>query len=484
MPFDIRVHSSPAAIDPHLSDKLKPNRPAVGTPTSGPNRHTTFVPSESTTFSLGEKCPERINDVGITGRTDNHVHLHVRTNNKTLVTLGSGATEVVIDAHDAKVPTKSTGYAMVTDQNAWHDSALQHFIVSRCEDVVIRAPAEGKSILLQADAGHITAVAKETATFASLGQVKLIADPDAQLEGPAYEKGPEGKVKASFESIDHRLGGNVAKWITGAYGVMMSLIVANGKDPFWEKPKFKPKNLEDVVDVLYDMDKLRASIYKYFTHHDGDPGKLSLAAAKSASVGSLGSLSLYGVSSASMISEGGLSLMGLQASLKALHKVSVWGGRKASIKAGKEASLEGEWGMAKVKGYKGVEVTSTKESAVIQGFTDASLRGTTGGAYVHSAKHTYVGSGAAAGYGIVVLPDKLSLGKVSSGGDEFEEKAKVEPKKGIAIDDKTITMGHGSAKFVMRQDDVKLNAHKEVWLKLEYNGGVTLKTKKKILIGV
>lgn len=484
MPFEIRVHASPAAIDPQLGKAVKANRPAVATPTGGPNRHTTFVPSESTTFSLGEKCPERINDVGITGRTDNHVHLHVRTNNKTLVTLGSGATEVVIDAHDAKVPTKSTGYAMVTDQNAWHDSALQHFIVSRCEDVVIRAPAEGKSILLQADAGHITAVADKTATFASLGQVKLIADPDAHVEAPAYEKGPEGKVKASFESIDHRLGSNVVKWITGAYAVLMSTIVANGKDPFWEKPKWKPKNKEEIAEVLYDMDKLRASIYKYFTHHDGDPGKLSLAAAKSASVGSMGSLSLYGVSSASMISEGGLSLMGLQASLKALHKVSVWGARKASIKAGKDVTVEGEWGAAKVKGYKGVEMSSTKESAVVQGEKDASMRGATGGAYVHSAKHTYVGSGAASGYGVVVLPDKISFGKVSSDGDKFEAKAKVEPKNGIAIDDETITMGHGSAKFVMRQKDVKLNAHKEVWLKLENNGGVTLKTKGKVLLAV
>ncbi len=481
MPFDIKVPSAASALDPDYTQALKPNRPPVATPTGGPNRHTTFVPSENTTFSLGEKCPERINDVGITGRTDNHVHLHVRTNNKTVVSLGSGATEVVIDAHDAKIPTKATGYAMVTDQNAWHDSFLQHFIVSRSEDIVLRAPADGKTILLQADSGHVTAVAKETSTFASQGQVKIIADPDACLEEPSYEQGPTGQVQASFGSLERRLGVNVAKWVTGAYGVLGSLFLLNGKEPVWKKPVWKPKNLLETGKALKDGYKLGSSIYKYFTHTDGGTGKLTLAASSSASVGSMGSLSMYGVKDATVVSEHGVSVLGLKAAMKGLLKADMWGGNKASVKAGKDVSIEGEWGKASVKGRKDVDISSTTAGVAIQGDTNVQVTAKTGEAYLHSAKHSYIGAGT--GFGLVTTPDVLSLGKISSGGEDFG-KTKIDPKKGIAIDKDTITMGHGSAKFVMRQKDVKLNAHKEVWFKMEHSGGITLKTKKKILIGV
>ena len=58
--FDINLESAVAAKDPDLTKQLKSNRPAVAPPTGVPNRHTTFVPSENTTFSMGEKCKDRI----------------------------------------------------------------------------------------------------------------------------------------------------------------------------------------------------------------------------------------------------------------------------------------------------------------------------------------------------------------------------------------------------------------------------------------
>src|SRR3954454_1943619 len=81
--------------DPDFSQSIKPNRPAVAPVTQDPDRYTIFVPSEKTTLSLGQKSsvkPEHINDVGITGRSENHIHFEVNKTNKTVVTLGGPAT--------------------------------------------------------------------------------------------------------------------------------------------------------------------------------------------------------------------------------------------------------------------------------------------------------------------------------------------------------------------------------------------------------
>ena len=85
-------------------DGLKADRPEIAPPTTDPDRHTTYVPTDHTTLSLGQKFnkedEQHIQDFGITGRTDRHVHFHVAKTNKTIVSLGGPATSVEIDSHD------------------------------------------------------------------------------------------------------------------------------------------------------------------------------------------------------------------------------------------------------------------------------------------------------------------------------------------------------------------------------------------------
>src|SRR4051812_13766003 len=83
------------AVDPDLTANLEtdaPNVPAAN-PTNGPHRATWVVPvPDDTTVSFGAASPQRINDVGITGKTKTHIHWHVNGGTKTVVTLGSSAT--------------------------------------------------------------------------------------------------------------------------------------------------------------------------------------------------------------------------------------------------------------------------------------------------------------------------------------------------------------------------------------------------------
>src|SRR4051812_5727370 len=84
------------ATDPNFLDNIETDTspPAPAQQTGGPNRLTLYVPYDDTTLSLGEASRDRIKDVGITGRTDNHIHWHVTQGTPTVVSLGEPATSV------------------------------------------------------------------------------------------------------------------------------------------------------------------------------------------------------------------------------------------------------------------------------------------------------------------------------------------------------------------------------------------------------
>src|SRR5262245_23621676 len=97
-----QVEGALAARDDDMTQTVKPERPPVAPLIEVPDekdRYTIYVPSEKTTLSLGHKSskkPYHIDDLGITGRTDDHVHFHVQKENKTVVSLGGPATSVQI----------------------------------------------------------------------------------------------------------------------------------------------------------------------------------------------------------------------------------------------------------------------------------------------------------------------------------------------------------------------------------------------------
>src|SRR5262245_16013822 len=119
---DMKAPKAPRMTDPDLAkDAAKSNRPDVATPTGGPHRLTFIVPSpDKTKVNFGQKCPTHIDDVGITGQTDTHVHWHTQVAKPTLVTLGGPATSVGITSTDANLAKRIEGYGMFTDGQAWH----------------------------------------------------------------------------------------------------------------------------------------------------------------------------------------------------------------------------------------------------------------------------------------------------------------------------------------------------------------------------
>ncbi|MCC6552125.1 MAG: hypothetical protein IT372_03760 [Polyangiaceae bacterium] len=479
----INVKKAVPASDPDLTKALKQNRPEVAKPTGDPDRYTIFVPSEKTTFSLGQKCPTRIHDVGITGRTDNHIHWHVQTNNKTLVSLGSGATEVSIASHDATVPQQSTGYAMVTDQHAWHDSMLQHFIVSRSEDVVIRAAASGpKTALLQSDHGNVGVAAGQVLSMGSQGNVKIVADPGVTLDQPVYSTAVPGKLTESFNIKTEKNALAISDMITSAYSLIGGIIKVNGKDPPWKKPEWKPTTNMDVIKVLVDFGKLASSVARYFHSSDKDTkGKVDILGANYASMGAGIASSIYGRLSASVSSDVSASLLGGTAGVKGLLWASLWSAAGTSVKAGTDVSVEGEFGKASLKGRKDVSIASTVAGVKIQGEKDTQISAKSGRTYVYGKTGVYCSVGGGAGYGFKVKPSTIEIAKITSSANKFDSTS-LDKEKMVKIDDKVISLQHGSSHIKIQPRNIKFQSKGDCWVQVDNMGKMTTKASK-ILLG-
>lgn len=101
---DLVVPSTTFVADPALADAVEMEYEVVApaSPTSGPNRMTLHVPTETTVLSLGAASPRWNTDAGITGYTDHHIHFETKQNNKTVVSLGGPATTAAIEGHQGR----------------------------------------------------------------------------------------------------------------------------------------------------------------------------------------------------------------------------------------------------------------------------------------------------------------------------------------------------------------------------------------------
>jgi hypothetical protein len=209
--------------------------PAVAAPTGGPNRATFYIPTEHTTFSMGQAGPAWIADPGITGKTDNHMHWFVvgtgNVKSNTIVTLGAPPSSHAIEAEVAH--TTLQGYGMVTSGNAWHDAKFQQVILSRKDDVTIRSMGEGKAVGIQSDEGRVLIGGKENVTMVSPAIVKIGAHPDISMQNIGYEA---PWLPAWIDNIGSKIGsfidtlGEVGTSAIGVQGAWSGKMISHGDE--------------------------------------------------------------------------------------------------------------------------------------------------------------------------------------------------------------------------------------------------------------
>ncbi len=478
MPFDIKVDSAASAVDPDLSQAVKPQRPPPGQPTGVPNRQTTFVPSENTTFSLGQKCPTRINDVGITGRTDNHVHFHVQTANKTVVSMGGPATEVVIDAFDPKAPSKTNGYAMVTDQVAYHDSKLQHYMVSREGDVVIRAAT--KDAMLQSDTKTVHVTAGHAVEMAATGVVKITAHPGVAPEDKKWNNLLENTVGAFTGNAYVKKGVSALDAARAAFAVVVASkkMLKEGKDG---KTGWQSADAWDRAKFIVDATKLVSTMGRLASDTFADPtGKVTINGEDYTSITGGVAASMYGGMSASVSSLVSSALVGGTASVTGFAFASLWGGAEASIKSFRKTVVGADYGKIDIKALKSIGMASETANVKITGKTNVQVNSSKD-VYLHGEKQVYLGSGGGSGYGLKAKPKSIEVGKIASNGDNFPS-VSMDKKKGMVVDEKQLGCFYENTSIVMKPRNIKVQSKGDCWVQVDNMGKMTTKASK-ILLG-
>lgn len=411
---------SPRVTDPFIETADgTATRPPTAQVTAGPHRYSIIVPNqgENSWLNLGQADPNRINDTGMSGMSKTHIHFHKFDSPATIVALGGPTNHGWCSYKDTPLD-RMQGYTMVTLGASYQESHEQTYIVSTDEDVVVRAAK--KRILLKADAEDVVI---EAAHYVSLGakkSIKIVGDSGLGLDDPGYKTAITAELSKSFDVKAQKKAASIADNLQSIYGVLGSVIKLNGKEPVWKKFAWKPESWLDVVKGLADTGKLVASISRFVMSDDAS-GKVDIQAETYASLSADNAASIYGTMSASLTSLVSASVLGGTAGLKAAAWASVWGGISTSVKAGKDVTVEGEFGKAKLKGRADVSVSSTTAGVMVQGETDAQV---TAGkdAYLYGKKNVYAAAGGATAYGLGASVNGLCLGKFTS-GEKFESPA-------------------------------------------------------------
>lgn len=415
-------------LSPHVTDPFVDTvdgtvkRPATAMATSGPHRYTILVPNqgENSILSLGQADgagTPRINDTGLTAQSKTRLHLKTtEAANRTMVALGAG-TNHGFDGHKGNKLAGNTGFMMVTDHASWIDAKEQLYAVSQTKDVVVRAAQ--KKILLKADVEDVIAEARRNVTLGAVSSVKIIGDSGLLLDDPDYKTEAAANLTQSFDLKAQKKAANIADMVQSVYGIIGAAIKLNGKEPVWKKLEWKELGWLDYAKTMVDMGKLASSIYRYVDSKDA-PGKVDVQAETYASISGGMAASIYGALSASVTSAVSASMIGGTAGIKAAAWASVWAGIATSVKAGKDVSLEGEYGKAKVSGRKDVSVASTTAGVIVQGETNAQLSAKSGEAYVFGKSGVYCGAGSDEGMGFHAKKGDAWIGKITGNANKLD----------------------------------------------------------------
>ena len=364
-PPDLVVPQASCVVDPVLADVVEKGCgiAACANPTHDPDRMTLHVPSEHTVLSLGAPSPAANwnTDIGITGYSNRHIHFETKTNDKTIVSLGTGATTTAIVGHDPVVPAEMEGYAMVTDEFAWHQATGQHYVISQEGDVSIRTMGAGKRAVVQADAGHVDLNGGEEVTLTSTA-VAIGAKQGFPIEDITYDQPWNGKSPEFTFTENASTGVDCLSALVAVHDLALTAI---GKYKAYKKGElaFDEYNLADAASWLGDTANFVIAAGKLkdtFTHATSPPGCVKLSAEKDL-VGLGMEVGLFGRRGASI---GSVAATGLGAGLMCTLKSALFcgvGGLLTTLKAVKKIEVVSCQGDVVVGAKKNVELTSDLE---------------------------------------------------------------------------------------------------------------------------
>ncbi len=478
-------------VDPVLTGNIETDLSgdATATPTNGPNRYTIYVPSDNATLSLGEasNANKRINDRGIAGRTDTHIHFQVTDTAPTIVSLGgpvwTGTQDLPDNRHDRDVPVTSFGYSMVTAENAWHDAHKQHYIVSQTKDIVLRTtgPA-GVHNLVQADLGSVVVYGGKAINVGTKGTVTIVADTAVDKENPEYTTDVTGAV---HETCNRELEQNWIAYVDNFQKISLGLIgvVATARAGYRAA---KESDVGEVWEISMSVAKLAIDFYQVFGWANGEIEKytgtgkptsdVNIMAKDSAKI--LGTnVTAHGTMGATLSSAFSVDILGPTTGMKALLFAGIWGGFGTSVEALGSVDIGSAFGKVSVEGKGNVELCSNKASVTVVAKKDAQV-GAEDGAMLHGGKFVYCGGGGTTGHGLLATKGKLHLGRFTN-GTKLGSPTKDEEKR-IYFNDTTIGIRNDKCELQVMKSKVKVEAHSELVLKAKTNN-CTVKGKKVLL---
>jgi hypothetical protein len=471
--------------DPNFADVVDEGAAPVanGRPTSGPNRFTAHVPTETSVLSLGaaNATPWKT-DLGITGYTDSHIHFETKSVARTVMSLGGPATKATLEGDGNKAseseagsapegeksapegaskhaPTSSNGYSMVTEQNAWHDAQLQHYLLSVAHDAALRTKGPGKRAVLQSDAGTVDINGGLEVNVAA-GGVLIGASPDVEIKTTAEEVGYTKPWKGEPPK-------SLAATLSGAANtfVGMAVNVHNLYTSFshtWKKPT--PGSILDHLDHYADVvewladgaETVRAlgELYEVMFGEEATEGSVKIGAEEDIGIAAGKSVSLFGALGASLSSTVWTSVSAIgSAALKATLFAGMTGGY-ASVKGYKKVELSSDLGNAEFNADTKLAVKSDKGDFIAVGKTHAQLS-SAGSAYFTGTTSAWIGVSAGGGWGLACKNTEMEIGKATSADQMLA--AAVDAGRSIKVFDNGFLLTSGSTKMEL----VKQHIHSD-----------------------
>ncbi|MEP7122000.1 MAG: hypothetical protein ABJE95_13860 [Byssovorax sp.] len=445
----LSLPGSSFVIDPGLAGIVEVDHDSVALhqSTSDPNRVTIHVPTEKTVLSLGAASGPWKTDIGITGYTDNHIHFETKVNDKTIVSLGGPATTAAINGHDAKVPTKSEGYAMVTAERAWHESDGQHYLLSRTQDISMLTLGPDKRAVIQADKGYVDVNGGQEVNLCG-GGVAIGAAAKFPIEDVLYDKSFKGDAPSSVSATVAGAGMNTIAAVFAAYDLGLAAV----KTAKSQKAGTLVKNeyfYSDVVKWVLDAVNFKlavGSLIDTYTSAPSPPGCVKLSGEQHV-VGLAGKgASFVGARSASLTST---LVASVSAGMTASMKGTLWagvGGLLTTLRAQKKLEVSSTYGDVIISGKKNVELTSNDEF-IAASEDDAQVTGKNHLLF-GAGKHAFIG--AEPGWGAIFFAKGIAFGKAS--GLANLKQGKIAKTPAIRIDSGKIEIVRESVAVTLTDD--------------------------------
>ncbi len=419
--------------------------PANQTP--GPHRYTIFVPhDEGAMINVGAGRSPFSDGIGMATKST----IALRTFDGVPTSLNLG---LAWEFWGIKVG----GYSLITEGHSNHTAKYQVTLCSQEDGASITAAKEvsltsqnasvtlaaaemvsvtGKKLALHS----ITAPPLEASGWDTFCAIALVGVDAASTVAPLAGVKGDNPALASTTGAVNFLGGVVsanaealkAKWMAAAsshgtkaltHVAALATLYLSYKKSFksptpgktaWQVRASKFKTLLAAAKEL-------KSIYSDYlkTASPSSPG-ISIESDSTIGVSAKGKITVNGDGGVAVTGGfGGASLAGLSVSVAGQKDAAISGGLGVTVKSlAGDVELSSDLKGAAVKGKKAVVMSSEADTASVTGNLDVQLNSVTAKAFVHGKAGATVAAGPGAGFGLVVKPENLTLGKVAN-ADKF-----------------------------------------------------------------